>query len=168
MNSPVGLILPNQDLVDRILEQSRDSPRKRSFAMLRSASCPEEIPSIMINCFQLGTYVTPHKHPSREMWVVYQGLFQAVLFDEVGEVTLNEEIGSGRGKIPLIEFTGGTYHTIIPLMPDSVLIEFYLDVFNQNIYKQFAPWAASEDTMNYEKNDGYLEDLLKRINLCSR
>lgn len=168
MDSSSQLIIPDSDLVDRILEQSRNSPRKRAFAMLRSASCPEEIPSIMINCFQLGTYVTPHKHPGREMWVAYKGLFQAVLFDEEGKVTHKEEIGSGQGKRPLIEFPSGTYHTIFPLMPNSVLIEFYLDVFNLDTYKQFAPWAVPEDADNPEKNPTYLEDLLGRINLCSR
>ena len=75
------LVIPSS-IIRQIVEESRESSRKRAWYMARSASV--EVPMVAFNVMQPGTYVRPHFHPERggkEIMIPLQGKIKAVLFD---------------------------------------------------------------------------------------
>ena len=129
--------------IDQLVEESRISSRKRAFRLFRSSD-KGELPAMMYNAMQLGTYVQPHRHPSdgKEVWIAQRGIIRAILFDERGVVQEWHDVSVG--GIAYIEIPPQTFHTAIPLVPDSVICELYLGIYRAETYKQGATWAPSE------------------------
>jgi len=156
----------DERMISELIAKSWGSPRKRAFGMIRSADCPNNVPAIMVNALQPGTYVAPHRHPSpdgREIWMPHKGVISAVLYDSSGNVT-------GHGKLSrdlslkLLEIPAQTYHSLVVESDDAVLFELYCGVYNPapGAYKQYAPWAVPENAPENEQKN-YLEKLTERL-----
>ncbi len=98
----------------------------------------------MLNAFEPGSYVQPHKHPDkRELFVVLKGSLVVVLFDFDGNpaefILLDLISGNHAVEIPI-----DTWHTIFALDEASVVFEVkdgpYIPISDKN----FASWAPKE------------------------
>ena len=114
----------------------------------------------MLNAFEPGTYVQPHKHENpdkREVFIVLRGSLVLVIFDDSGNpidfVLLDPQKGTYA-----IEVEPGIWHSVISLESGTVVYEIKDGPYIQPIDKNFAPWAPKEGD---EKCAEYLADLTK-------
>lgn len=100
----------------------------------------------MLNAFEPGTYVQPHRHENpdkHEVFIVLRGSLVVVFFDNAGTPTdfvlLNRDKGNYAVEIPV-----GAWHSVISLEPGTVVYEVkdgpYLPISDKN----FASWAPKE------------------------
>jgi len=119
----------------------------------------------LLNAIGVGSYIHPHRHlldPKVESLIAVRGLFALVTFDDVGTVqeiirfgtekySTNEDIDVG------VELSPMDWHTVIALVPNSVLFELKPGPFNQDVAKELASWAPDEK--DSEEVQHYLEKL---------
>lgn len=148
--------LINRALISQVVAGSRLSPRKRMLLPLhKSLNSPLHR---MINAIQPHSYIQPHRHlhpPKAESVIVLQGALFCFLFSETGQV---EEIYTLRaGSLDFgIDCEPGVFHTFMAIDKDTVLFEVKPGPYEQNLDKDFAPWAPVEGTK--EAKD-YMEQL---------
>lgn len=110
----------------------------------------------MLNAFEPGSYVQPHKHPDkREVFIVLKGSLVIVFFDDSGNpeefVLLDPEKGNLAVEIPV-----DSWHSIFALNPGSVVYEVKDGPYLQASDKIFADWSPQEGDPDCEN---YLEKL---------
>jgi cupin fold WbuC family metalloprotein len=100
----------------------------------------------MLNIFQPGSYVRPHRHdPDRfELFIRLAGEAGAVIFDENGRPS--EWAVLGQHGNWAIEVPGGAWHTVFALAPDAILFEVKPGPYRPLVEKDFAAWAPREGT----------------------
>lgn len=99
----------------------------------------------MLNAFEPGTYVRPHRHadpPKWELFLALTGSAACLTFDDVGTVTERCETTAG-GPLFGLEIPAGTWHTIVALEPGTVLFELKEGPFEPLADKDFAQWAPA-------------------------
>lgn len=134
-------------LSEEILKQgfaaASDSPRKRIILPLhRTQDAPVQR---MLNFFQMGTYVQPHVHPNPgqiETIQVIAGSIGFIVFEPDGKVRETHRLRTGAGS--LIDIEPGLWHGMVPLEPDSAILEIKLGPYDPKTDKSFAPWAPAE------------------------
>jgi cupin fold WbuC family metalloprotein len=107
---------------------------------------PEDPVQRMLNAFEPGTYVRPHRHgepPKWELFVALQGRAAVLQLDAAGTVTERAELAPG-GALPGVEVPAGTWHTLVSLEAGTVLLEVKPGPFAPLADKDFAPWAPAE------------------------
>ena len=104
----------------------------------------------MLNAFELGTYIQPHRHQNpdkREVFIVLRGSLVVVLFDESGNPTDFVLLDPKKGTYAL-EIPPGIWHSVISLESGTVVYEIkdgpYLPIADKN----FASWAPKEGDAN--------------------
>ena len=146
-------------LSERILVQgyaaSRESSRKRMILPLhRTQDSPVER---MLNFFQPGTFVQPHTHPlpgMTETIHVIRGAIGFILFEPDGKIRETQKLlANGVG---LIDIEPGTWHGMVCLEPDTVILEIKKGPYDGATDKTFAKWAPSEGDAEAES---YLEKM---------
>lgn len=151
------------DVVDRLRADSQASPRGRQHMNLHKDHA--EPVQRLLNAIQTSSYIRPHRHsldPKTESLFVLSGRFVLFVFDDNGQVTqmvrLSSEkyAGSEHGCLG-VELTPGTWHTVLALEPDSVLLELKAGPFDPDGAKEYAPWAPAENT---EEGRTYFSRLL--------
>ena len=112
----------------------------------------------MLNAFEPGSYIQPHKHENpdkREVFIVLKGSLVVVIFDETGNpiefVLLDPQKGNHAIKIP-----PGTWHSVFSLVTGSVAYELKDGPYQQILDKNFASWAPKE---GHQDCDDYLRKL---------
>lgn len=131
----------SRDLVD-LAARAAAAPRRR--ANLNIHSELEDPIQRMLNCFQPGTYVRPHRH-ERERWelfVVVSGRLGILTFDSSAAVTGRAVLAPG-GTVA-VEIPGGVDHAVVALEPDTVVLEVKPGPFRPLTDKDFAPWSPPE------------------------
>jgi cupin fold WbuC family metalloprotein len=125
------------------LANAAASPRKR--ANLNVHKTLEDPIQRMLNVFQPGTYVRPHRHePHRfELFLVLSGRAGLLMFDEGGAVS--ESAVLEPGAVWAVELPGFVWHTVVSLAEDTALFEVKPGPYAPLTDKDFAPWAPSED-----------------------
>ena len=147
-----GILHVETARIEKILLESRTHERKRALDLVRSSGAGD-VPAIMYNALQRGTYIQPHRHPEqdgKEMWVLHQGEVGAVLYSEYGRV--EEAFRLSRDTKTLLEIPAGMHHTALALEKDTVLLELYFGVYKPETYKEFAPWAPAEKEKDLAKD----------------
>ena len=103
----------------------------------------------MLNAFEPGTYIQPHKHQNpdkREVFIVMRGSMVVIFFSDSGNPTdfilLNSEIGNMAVEIP-----PGVWHTIIALESGSIVYEVKDGPYLPMNDKNFASWAPKEGSV---------------------
>lgn len=112
----------------------------------------------MLNAFEPGTYIQPHKHENpdkREVFLILKGSLVVVIFDTTGNplefILLNHQKGNHGVEIP-----PGAWHTVFSIESGTVAYEIKDGPYLQITDKNFAPWAPKE---GHKDCAGYLWDL---------
>lgn len=100
----------------------------------------------LLNAFEPGTYVRPHRHAASGKWELFAWLAgRAVVlgFSDDGVVTERVEIDAAT---PLAEIPAGCWHTLAALEPGTVLLEVKPGPYAPLVPEGFAPWAPVDGT----------------------
>lgn len=130
--------------LEQALVASRVQPRGRAnFNIHPSLEDPVQR---MLNVFQPGSYVRPHRHsPDRfELFLLLSGEAALVVFAQTGEPAewaLLRERASWA-----VEVAGGALHTVFALRRDTVLFEVKRGPYLPTEESDFASWTPREGT----------------------
>jgi cupin fold WbuC family metalloprotein len=95
--------------------------------------------------------------PKAESIIAIRGLFALVVFDNQGAIGRIERFGTeGRCANAGVELAPGTWHTIVALTEQAVLLELKAGPFQASAAKEPAPWAPEEGSTDAA---GYLRFL---------
>jgi cupin fold WbuC family metalloprotein len=151
------LAVMTAEFVDAAVRQSRIAPRGRMVAPLhRSLADPVHR---MLNAIQPGSYVRPHRHlnpPKPEAWIVLRGRLLFVTFHDDGAIERHLVLEAYAERFG-VDLVPGRYHTVVALVPDTVIYEVKSGPYEAMTDKSFAPWAPEEGTPEAET---YLSTLL--------
>jgi cupin fold WbuC family metalloprotein len=140
--------LIDKQLLDELSEKARNSERKRR--NLNYHFGDDDLLQRMLNAFEPGTYVRPHKHknpPKREVFILIRGRLLMLFFNDAGDVTRREMLDQKAGKFA-VEIDPGEWHMAVSLEKETVVYEVKdgpYDPFND---KEFAPWAPEEGALD--------------------
>lgn len=131
--------------------QAKVSPRQRQHLNIHAShEAPFQRPFI---AFGMDSYVRPHRHhlvPKDETLMAVQGLLGVLVFDDAGQVVQQLQLGTERhaapGVGPVVDMPAGTWHTVLALTPDAVLLEGKAGPFDPQGPREFADWAPEEGT----------------------
>lgn len=130
-------------------DQAKASPRLRQHQNIHAS---HEAPfQRLFIAFGLDSYVRPHRHhlvPKDETLVAVQGLLGVLVFDDAGQVVQQFKLGTqshaAPGVGPVVDMPAGTWHTVLALTPDAVLLEGKAGPFDPKGPREFADWAPEE------------------------
>lgn len=130
----------NSDLLQKLIQESRVSPRLRAPKALH----PDEYhgPQALINPIQPGSYIRPHRHAGMEIWVPVKGRLMLCIFDEDGNRL--ERVPLSHGEIVYFSVPEHTFHSAFAMEPDSVFLNISQGPFDPRAYKEFPSWAPEE------------------------
>ena len=143
------------ELLTELSQKAKNSPRGRMNHNFHD-DLADPI-NRMLNAFEPGTYIQPHKYENpdkREVFIVLHGSLVVVFFDNSGTPTdfvlLDRDKGNYAVEIPV-----GAWHSLFALKSGSVVYEVkdgpYLPISDKN----FASWAPKEghpECAEYLKN----------------
>lgn len=120
------------------------SPRRRM--NLNFHDTPEHPANRMFNAMEPDSYVRPHRHNAAfkdETFIVVQGAFGVILFDERGGVSRTAELRA-HGDLIGTHLPAGIFHTVVALEPGSVFFEVKAGPYDAATAKDSAAWAPDE------------------------
>jgi len=129
---------------EALLLQASESPRKRSHFNLHS-DLNEPVQRLCI-ALKRGSYVRPHHHPKSNKWemmLAIRGAVSLMIFDQEGKVLEKLVLGPGE-SVSGIEMKPNTWHTVMPLTDDTVILEVKEGPFAATQESDFASWAPLE------------------------
>jgi len=129
---------------EKLLLQASESPRKRSHFNLHS-DLNEPVQRLCI-ALKRGSYVRPHHHPKSNKWemmLAIRGAVSLMIFDQEGKV-LEKLVLSPGESVNGIEMKPNTWHTVMPLTDDTVILEVKEGPFTATKDSDFASWAPLE------------------------
>ena len=150
----MSLFFDHNTLAEVILA-AKDSPRLRKNLNFHPHN--ESQAHRLLNAFELGSYVPPHRHldaEKDETMIVIKGRFGLVFFDDHGAITERAVLAADANigvTIPV-----GTYHTIFALESGSVFFESKAGPYAPLTAEEKATWAPAEGTPEAAK---YLQQL---------
>lgn len=100
----------------------------------------------MLNFLQPNTFVRAHVHPRPgqiELVQVIQGRIGFLIFEEDGTLRSTHDLSSG--PTGLIDIEPGTWHSLVCLAPNSVILETKQGPYDASSDKTFASWSALEE-----------------------
>lgn len=147
--------------LDRLSLEADKSSRKRQHRNIHSSY--QDPCQRLFNAIAVDSYILPHRHaldPKTETLIAVRGLFALILFDETGVIidTIkfgSEKYASTEDLASGVELPSGSWHTVVALVPGSVLFEVKAGPFNPDQAKEVALWApqeGSEEAALYLKN----------------
>jgi cupin fold WbuC family metalloprotein len=146
------LQISDTDLSQLILEASNSERQRMHRNIHKNYGDPCQR---LLNAIGPDSYIHPHRHsldPKPETLVAIRGSFGLVVFNDIGDVTNIIRFGDGHlngegvGENILVEISADTWHTVIALKPESVLLEIKAGPFYCYAAKELAPWAPSENS----------------------
>jgi len=145
-------------LLDKLSEEARKSERKRR--NLNYHFGDEDLLQRMLNAFEPGTYVRPHRHKTpakREVFILIRGRLLMLFFNDNGKVVHREMLDQMAGKYA-VEIDPGEWHMAVSLEKGTVVYEVKDGPYDPDNDKEFAPWAPEEGTQDA---NAYLERLIQ-------
>ncbi len=107
----------------------------------------------LLNAFEPGTYLRPHRHaapPKWELFVAITGRAAVLTFADDGRVLERVELDADGGT-RLVEIPDGALHTLVALVPKTVLFEVKRGPYLPTPPQDVAAWAPAEgDAMTVE------------------
>ncbi len=146
--------------LDQLVMQAECSPRLRQHQNIHMDF--DEPCQRLFNAIEPGSYIRPHRHasvPRNELLVAIRGLMALVTFDDEGRVQQVVRFGSEKYGLDMavgLEVAPTTWHTVLALVPGSVLLEVKAGPFDPAQPKNLADWAPAEGSERVSK---YLSDL---------
>ena len=154
------MIKINAELISDIQNKASSSPRKRSMHIFHKTM--DDTLQRMLNSWQPGTYLRPHKHENpdkREVFIALTGKFVVIEFDDTGNIR-DHMILDPFTKEFAAEIGERVFHTVICLEPNSTAYELKDGPYNPIDDKNFASWAPKEGAKGCEEfNQKLLEQL---------
>lgn len=147
--TPLPIKRLTQELLDNLAQQACNSPRLRQNYNLHDVS---EKVQRFINVLQPGTYVRPHRHHRTagmngfEFFLVFQGELGMIIMDECGQILDTERV-SANGFTRGIELPQGTYHTLVALAPNTIILELKEGPYKPSTDKEFIETFPAEGTL---------------------
>lgn len=145
---PLPLKRLTQDLMDAIATQARSNPRQRQNYNFHEHS---DRVQRFLNVLQPGTYVRPHRHQrvptvnGFEFFLVIQGAIGLIVMNAQGEPIDTEQL-SAAGSTRAVELAEGTYHTLVALQANTVMLEIKEGPYEVQTDKEFLPMFPLEGT----------------------
>jgi len=149
--------LISQDLLNKLSEEAAGVTRKRKNYNFHYGSA--DVLQRMLNAFEPGTYVRPHKHENpakREVFLLLRGRLMMLFFNDGGEVTQRVTLSEEEGNYG-VEVPPGEWHMAISLEKGTVIYELKDGPYDPVNDKEFAPWAPPEGAPEVKE---YLQNLL--------
>jgi cupin fold WbuC family metalloprotein len=118
----------------------------------------------MLNAFEPGTYVRPHKHESPdkcEVFIILAGKALVLQFDDAGTIVEHTILDHAQGVYG-VEIEAREWHTILALVSGTVLYEVKPGPYAPIADKNFAPWSPAEGS---PESSRYLDSILARLRL---
>jgi len=138
-------IVTSADLAALTVE-AQNAPRKRKNLNLHpTLTDPVQR---LLNAFEPGTYVRPHRHNAPGKWeffAILRGRAQVLSFDDAGTVLERRELAP-TGPVQAVEIAAGTWHTLVASESGTVLLEVKPGPYTPAGPQDFAPWAPAEDS----------------------
>ena len=138
----------DRHLLDDVSRQARESPRLRKNLNFHAT---DDFPAHrLLNAIEPGSYVAPHRHSDvtkDETVLVLQGSLGLVTFDDEGQVLTHCRLDAS-GDCVGVDITHGTWHTVIALSPGTVMFEAKAGPFVPLEFKERAPWAPREGSVD--------------------
>jgi len=150
------VVVLTQELVENTITASRENERRRIVQPFHQTN--DDLLRRMLNALQPDSYVRPHRHraPTElEAWVVLRGAAVLVLFDDAGAWQESIRLRGGSESFG-VDFRADVYHSVVVVVPDTVLYEVKLGPYEPLGDKELAPWAPAEDS---PEASAYLEEL---------
>ena len=155
----MNIKIDNQ-IFEQLIIQAQQSPRKRSHHNLHK-ELNEPVQRLCIALLK-GTYVRPHHHPQNNKWelmLALRGTVCLIIFDENGAILEKHTLSSGE-SLSGIELEPNTWHTVVPLSDDAVILEVKEGPYTPTQESDFAPWAPKEGEQQAERILHWLETAL--------
>lgn len=109
------------DLLNRLSEQAKQSPRLRLAMDLRNS--PEDLSQRMLNALEPGTIMPIHRHhASSETVVILRGRIRWIFYDENGNET-ERVVLDADGDLRMLNVEKDRWHSLECLESGSVLYE---------------------------------------------
>ena len=122
--------------------QAAATPRRRKNLNLHES--PDDPVQRLLNDFEPGTYVRPHRHKDKwELFVLVQGAAAVLTFEDDGRVRERVELNAAGGA-RVVEIPAATWHTLVSLAPGTVLFEVKRGPYDSAAPAEYAPWAPAE------------------------
>jgi cupin fold WbuC family metalloprotein len=151
----------SKEVLDELSQKAKNSPRARINHNYHNEF--DDPINRMLNAFEPGTYVRPHKHErpdKREVFIVLRGRLGVVILNDSGVVTdfilLDREMGNYAIEIP-----PGVWHTVIALETATVVYEVKDGPYSPIDDKNFASWAPREGEAGCVEYLAWLTDQLR-------
>jgi len=131
------------DLAALVVE-AQNAPRKRMNLNLHPALTDPV--QRLLNAFEPGTYVRPHRHSDPGKWeffAILHGRALVLAFDAAGIVQERHELAPA-GAVQVIEIAAGTWHTLAALESGTLLLEVKPGPYTPAGPQDFASWAPAE------------------------
>jgi cupin fold WbuC family metalloprotein len=141
----------------RLTNRARERPRRRINLNLHPRL--DDPIQRFFNCMEPGSYVRPHRHtdpPRWEVFVALAGRAMIIEFSADGKVLERTEI-SPSGPDVAVEIPGGSWHTVVPTEPATILFELKPGPYIPLSDKDFAPWAPVEGDPDQARFVGWMQ-----------
>jgi cupin fold WbuC family metalloprotein len=122
-----------------------ESPRGR--IMMKVHRSDTEGVQRLLNFMQRGSYAQPHRHPGLEAVetiAVVQGAVGFFAFEADGAVAVARRLAAGDPGSCLVDIEQGVWHTVVPLVDGTVVLEIKRGPYDAATDKIFAAWAPAE------------------------
>lgn len=146
--------------------QAKGSPRLRQHRNIHLSY--QDACQRLFNAIEPDSYIRPHRHtsdPREELLIAVRGQMALVTFDDQGTVLGVLRFGTERyGNDTAVgaEVPSSTWHTVVALQPDCVLLEVKAGPFDPNQPKDLAQWAPEEGSAAAKKFLNRLIELVGR------
>ncbi len=157
------IITINSALIDKVVQMSRKSPRKRIIFPFHKSG--EDKLHRMLNAIQPNSYIQPHRHISAnksEGIILLKGAIAYFTYDEKGTITNKFKLAAGSLSFG-IDTEPETFHSFIALEEDTVIYEVKPGPYNKTLDKDFASWAPEEHTEAAATYMNHLYQLAKEL-----
>ncbi|HSN41576.1 MAG TPA: WbuC family cupin fold metalloprotein [Burkholderiales bacterium] len=150
----------DRELIDRVLEEARQSPRQRknfNFHDRDTHPCQR-----LINAILPQSYIRPHRHldpDKEEMLVMLCGRLGLVFFDDAGNVVDTVLLEAG-GERLAAGIPPGRFHTVVALDEPAVVFETKAGPYAPHAPEEQGEFAPGETA---PEAACYLKDLKKRF-----
>ena len=149
-------------LLDELTQKAKISPRKRLNHNFHDDLADPV--NRMLNAFEPGTYIQPHKHEDpdkREVFIVLRGSLVVVIFDDSGNPVDLILLDPSKGNYA-IEIPPGVWHNVVSLESGTVVYEIKDGPYLPMNDKCFANWAPKEGELGCDEYLKKLTDQYRR------
>jgi cupin fold WbuC family metalloprotein len=138
------MLVIDQQLLDQVTEQAKQSPRLRKNFNLHPSDdfCCHRL----LNAMEPDSYIRPHRHldPAKdESMVMARGRMGVISFDEAGNVIRTAVIAVA-GSAVAVDIPHGAFHTVVSLESGTVFFEAKAGPYLPLTDAEKAPWAPDD------------------------